>query len=438
MVKRLLIDNRELLLVLLVVLSSAVVAPIIAMVVTIITALLIVRAEKWSLLIVFFYAILTFSDSRMEYFFFSIRVKPLLVLFLGVVAVVLYGKQNKTPKIFLSFIPFLLCGAYGLIFSPMFSISVQKLLSYGMLILLVPLFTSLAYEKDKLKYLEYFIFFGTLMLGVGLILSPFFYDLTYLAGRYRGLLGNPNGLGLFITNIFLLFQVINQKSRTLFSKNYKRLFITVVVLSLIMSGSRQSMMVVLIYYSLSFVFRYSNLLGLVAFFTLAIGFEFIVGQIPYITKLFGLDKTLRVEDVEQIKKGSGRAVAWAFAWNQVNDDFFAAKGLHYTTYVFKYWRSEFRALNHMGNAHNSYLTIWLDTGVQGVVSLFGGVIYHFSRLSKSNYTALPILCSLSFSFMYESWFAASLNPFTIVVLLIISTMYIVDTKSSSNISTAHE
>jgi hypothetical protein len=62
--------------------------------------------------------------------------------------------------------------------------------------------------------------------------------------------------------------------------------------------------------------------------------------------------------------------------------------------------------------------------------LFGGVIYHFIRLSKSNYTALPILCGLAFSFMYESWFAASLNPYTIVVFLIISTMYIVEDEKT--------
>jgi hypothetical protein len=138
---------------------------------------------------------------------------------------------------------------------------------------------------------------------------------------------------------------------------------------LIMSGSRQSMMVVLIFYSMSYIFKYSNWLGFISFFLLAFGFEFLIGQIPIVTKLLGLDKTLRVEDIEQIKEGSGRAISWAFAWKEIQVDYFAAKGLNYTTYLFQYWREEFRALNHMGNAHNSYLTVWLDTGVQGFCSV---------------------------------------------------------------------
>jgi len=271
-----------------------------------------------------------------------------------------------------------------------------------------------------------------IVMALGLILSRVFPGEMYLVGRFRGLLGNPNGLGLFITNGFLLFQLVRQKSPSLFSLNFRRVFMTLVFISLIMSGSRQSMMVVLIFYSMSYIFKYSNWLGFISFLLLAFGFEFLIGQIPIVTKLLGLDKTLRVEDIEQIREGSGRAISWAFAWKEIQVDYFAARGLHYTTYIFQYWREEFRALNHMGNAHNSYLTVWLDTGIQGAVALFGGVIYQFIRLSKSNYTALPILCGLAFSFMYESWFAASLNPYTIVVFLIISTMYIVEDEKKNS------
>jgi hypothetical protein len=394
--------------------------------VALIITLLIVKAEKWSLLIVFFFAILTFSDSRLGMFSFSTMVKPVLTLLLGLLALFFYSKSTRAPRLFRSFAPFILCTIYGLLYSPMLEVSAQKALSYGMIIILVPLFAFMAYKKDKLRFLENIIFFIMMVMGIGVLLSRVFPEEMYLVGRFRGLLGNPNGLGLFITNGFLLFQLVRQKSPSLFSLNFRRVFMTLVFISLIMSGSRQSMMVVLIFYSMSYIFKYSNWLGVISFLLLAFGFEFLIGQIPIVTKLLGLDKTLRVEDIEQIKEGSGRAISWAFAWKEIQVDYFAAKGLNYTTYLFQYWREEFRALNHMGNAHNSYLTVWLDTGVQGAVALFGGVIYQFIRLSKSNHTALPILCGLAFSFMYESWFAASLNPYTIVVFLIISTMYIVE------------
>jgi hypothetical protein len=394
--------------------------------VALIITLLIVKAEKWSLLIVFFFAILTFSDSRLGMFSFSTMVKPVLTLLLGLLALFFYSKSTRAPRLFRSFAPFILCTIYGLLYSPMLEVSAQKALSYGMIIILVPLFAFMAYKKDKLRFLENIIFFIMMVMGIGVLLSRVFPEEMYLVGRFRGLLGNPNGLGLFITNGFLLFQLVRQKSPSLFSLNFRRVFMTLVFISLIMSGSRQSMMVVLIFYSMSYIFKYSNWLGVISFLLLAFGFEFLIGQIPIVTKLLGLDKTLRVEDIEQIKEGSGRAISWAFAWKEIQVDYFAAKGLNYTTYLFQYWREEFRALNHMGNAHNSYLTVWLDTGVQGAVALFGGVIYQFIRLSKSNHTALPILCGLAFSFMYESWFDASLNPYTIVVFLIISTMYIVE------------
>jgi hypothetical protein len=431
-VRSLLTYNAELLMVLLITVAAGFASSFAGTLVALIITLLIVKAEKWSLLIVFFFAILTFSDSRLGMFSFSSMVKPVLTLLLGLLALFFYSKSTGAPRLFRSFAPFILCAAYGLLYSPMLEVSAQKALSYGMIIILVPLFAFMAYKKDKLRFLENIIFFIMIVMALGLILSRVFPGEMYLVGRFRGLLGNPNGLGLFITNGFLLFQLVRQKSPSLFSLNFRRVFMTLVFISLIMSGSRQSMMVVLIFYSMSYIFKYSNWLGFISFLLLAFGFEFLIGQIPIVTKLLGLDKTLRVEDIEQIREGSGRAISWAFAWKEIQVDYFAARGLHYTTYIFQYWREEFRALNHMGNAHNSYLTVWLDTGIQGAVALFGGVIYQFIRLSKSNYTALPILCGLAFSFMYESWFAASLNPYTIVVFLIISTMYIVEDEKKNS------
>ena len=426
MVRSLLTYNAELLIILLVTVAAGFGGALLGTAVTLIITLLIVKAEKWSLLLVFFFAILTFSDSRLGLFSFSAMVKPMLTLLLGLLALFFYSKSTGAPRLLRSFAPFILCAAYGLIYSPMLEVSAQKALSYAMIIILVPLFAYMAYKKDKLRFLENIVFFLMIIMGVGLLLSRIFPEEMYLVGRYRGLLGNPNGLGLFITNGFLFYQLIIQKSPSLFTLNFRRVFMTLIFISLFMSGSRQSIMVVLIFYSMSHIFKYSNWLGFISFLLLAFGFEFLIGQIPIVTKLLGLDKTLRVEDIEQIKAGSGRAISWAFAWKEVQIDYFAAKGLNYTTYLFQYWREEFRALNHMGNAHNSYLTVWLDTGVQGFTALFGGVIYQFTRLSKSNHTALPILCALFFSFMYESWFASSLNPYTIIVFLIISTMYIVE------------
>ncbi len=126
--------------------------------VALIITLLIVKAEKWSLLIVFFFAILTFSDSRLGMFSFSTMVKPVLTLLLGLLALFFYSKSTGAPRLFRSFAPFILCAAYGLLYSPMLEVSAQKALSYGMIIILVPLFAFMAYKKDKLRFLENIIF----------------------------------------------------------------------------------------------------------------------------------------------------------------------------------------------------------------------------------------------------------------------------------------
>mgnify|MGYP006120386307 CR=1 FL=1 len=126
--------------------------------VALIITLLIVKAEKWSLLIVFFFAILTFSDSRLGMFSFSTMVKPVLTLLLGLLALFFYSKSTRAPRLFRSFTPFILCTIYGLLYSPMLEVSAQKALSYGMIIILVPLFAFMAYKKDKLRFLENIIF----------------------------------------------------------------------------------------------------------------------------------------------------------------------------------------------------------------------------------------------------------------------------------------
>ena len=239
--------NSELLIVLLITVATGFASSFAGTLVALIITLLIVKAEKWSLLIVFFFAILTFSDSRLGMFSFSTMVKPVLTLLLGLLALFFYSKRTVAPRLARSFAPFIVCAAYGLLYSPMIEVSAQKVLSYAMILILVPLFAFLAYNKDKLRFLENIIFFVMLVMLVGLILSRVFPEAMYLDGRFRGLLGNPNGLGLFITNGFLLYQLIRQKSPSLFSLNFRRVFMTLVIISLLMSGSRQSIMVVLIF-----------------------------------------------------------------------------------------------------------------------------------------------------------------------------------------------
>lgn len=82
-------------------------------------------------------------------------------------------------------------------------------------------------------------------------------------------------------------------------------------------------------------------------------------------------------------------------------------------------------------AHNSYLTFWLDTGLVGLISFMIGLMFTFIKAAQKSTLAIPILYSILFSNYYESWLTASLNPFTIQLLFILTIIYIYDLKFSN-------
>lgn len=85
-------------------------------------------------------------------------------------------------------------------------------------------------------------------------------------------------------------------------------------------------------------------------------------------------------------------------------------------------------LGHQGAAHNSYLTFWLDTGLIGLILYLLGLFFTFVKASFSNKYAFPVLYAVLFSNNYESWLTASLNPFTIQLLFILTVILIQNKK----------
>jgi O-antigen ligase len=77
-------------------------------------------------------------------------------------------------------------------------------------------------------------------------------------------------------------------------------------------------------------------------------------------------------------------------------------------------------LGHQGNAHNSYITFWLDTGIFGVLAYVVGIISAAVKGLRRSVFGMPVLYAVLFSSFFESWLTASLNPFTIQLLLIIT------------------
>jgi len=164
-------------------------------------------------------------------------------------------------------------------------------------------------------------------------------------------------------------------------------------------------------------FKVSFAFGLIGLLVGIVGYQIVTANLLELIVYFGLEEYLRVDTIEA---GSGRLVAWQFAWQSIQDNFLFGRGF---SYDLKLMRDNFDWLSragHEGGVHNSYLILWLNTGLIGVIFYFRALLLIFLRSAKHSALAVPAMVAILFSVSFEPWLAASLNPYTIVFLLILT------------------
>jgi O-antigen ligase len=77
-------------------------------------------------------------------------------------------------------------------------------------------------------------------------------------------------------------------------------------------------------------------------------------------------------------------------------------------------------MGHQGNIHNSWLTIWLDTGLIGLILFCVGWLVNFVRAARFTPLVWAVFFGILLSASVESWMVASLNPFTIQLVIILT------------------
>ena len=392
-----------------------------------------------------FFLLLFFSDSRQEILLFAKDAKTFAALLLPVNLLGIWRKIKYSSHFLLHIAAFLIVGWVTLMWADNPSLAFQKTLSYTLVFVCVPSLFIYCVQQN-VNFLKDVFYVFTLLLFIGLALKYVMADFVIMEknARFTGLLGNPNGVGIFITMSFLYFQILNRLKVVEFTRGELILFYISLFASLYFCKSRTSMMTVIIFYSLNVVYHYSHFIGWIFFFTLAYMYDVILEAIPLVTDVLGFSEDLRVENVEKIKKGSGRDIAWAFAWEKIKADIFFGHGISATEELFIKNYKPLSMLGHEGNAHNTYLTIWYDTGLVGLISFLIGIITFFIKVSKEFPFVMPILFSIFFSINYESWLSASLNPFTSMFLMIVTTLGILaidflnEEKEEENIEAAPE
>lgn len=381
--------------------------------------LLTVRGYYAEILIGFWF-ILMFSDSMLSTLLFAQATKKVLIVMLLLILFlqrkVLITNRNE---IFGVFIPFFLWSILILYDNPRVALSLQKTASYILLFLIIPVLTRYVLERDQRAFHRMLVFCMTVYLTVGILMRYYDFDMVYLEGRFRGFMGNPNGLGVLVFLFALLYDSLNRKDPFALLRWQKVLVWAIIFLNLFYCQSRSAFLAVILYMGFSSFRILRGFPGMLVFSAILFSYQYIVTNLPLIISTLGLEEQFRLDTLEG---GSGRLIAWTFTWEQIQDNFFVGRGFTYTDWIFWQNYDLLTNMGHLGNAHNSFLTFWLDTGLIGFILYMIAFFLVFYRTAKVYINAIPVMYAVIFSANFESWLTASLNPNTITLLMTLTVM----------------
>ncbi|NNM94637.1 MAG: O-antigen ligase family protein [Bacteroidia bacterium] len=368
-----------------------------------------------------FIFILILSDSLLDSLSWAGQVKYEYIVLLYLLMILSRKSFGKLNLFYQRFIPFFIVAFICLFNSPADNVilSFEKTLSYLFLLLIVPNYMMRCHRDYGTEFYRTLVYLCVGMVIYGIIAKYVHPSQAYRENRFCGIFGNPNGLGVFLTLLVLLISVISDIYPGIFSRREKIVFYISIILSLVWSDSRNSLFAILIFIFFSYFHKLSTFLGFIIFIVFLFSYPLVIANLPAILNSLGLGSYLRVNTLED---ASGRFVAWYFAIDHIKQSIFIGKGFDYTNYLFmspanvKY----LSALGHQGNAHNSYLTLWLDTGLIGLLTYLWALISTFFKVAKRSNLAFPVMYAVLFSTFFESWLTASLNPFTILLFVILS------------------
>lgn len=379
------------------------------------------RSSRYLEMMLFYFSILIFSDS----FFLpaaSTLKQILSVMWLGFWFIDGREKWEGKP-VYYPLIPFFIIAFFAMGFSPIPFVSFQKWLAYGIIWIVLPTyFEKILIDEGRFAFLRDWICLGSIFL---LASVGFYYLDTDVAihntGRFRGVFGNPNGLGMFVVFLFFLYSLLRSMDST-----WRRLdhwiFIFLVVACLIPSGSRSSALALLLFLVVLKTFKVSPILSVIVGVAVAIFGQMGIDKALIYLQEAGYTEALRLETLES---GSGRLVAWQFAMQLLDTsgiEYFFGRGFGFTEHYFFDEENKviLSTLGHQGHAHNSFLTFWIDAGLIGLIALLVGLVvltYRASMNTANAANAVAMLIGALFLCMFESWLTASGNPYTIQFIL---------------------
>lgn len=364
--------------------------------------------------------VLVISDMQKDMFYMLNVFKTGKNLYIIAVALILLVETRRfTPLsgVFTVFLPFFMYSVFPLVFSTNLFMSVQKTLSYALMYLVVPNFVLYCYRRQGWEFFRNLIFFMVLILLFGFVLQAMSPKYSHVMGRFRGMFGNPNGMAIYCYLLLMLAAVVNAVNPKLFHWRERVVIFGFILYFLVMSGSRASLASAAIFIIFHRFFAYSALLGFVGLVAMILAVEVVSSNLEAIIIALGLQEYFRLETLEE---GSGRYFAWDFAWGHIQKYFVFGGGFANDETIMRRYRLYLESQGHQGGVHNTYLSMWLNMGIVGLLIFLRSLFLLFYKASKLVPMSQAIMFSVFFSLMYESWLIGSLNPYTIVLLMIMT------------------
>lgn len=371
--------------------------------------------------------ILFLSDNLQPILSFAKTLKSIYMLLIGLLFVFSSEKFFPKSKLFIVFLPFIIYSYFSLLFAGTnIVIASQKTISYSILLLTIPSLVVKSIHDEGVEIIKDILYFFAIILLVGVAIKFINFDFVSKGERFSNLLGNPNGLGIFLLLFYLLFRVTFYLSPESFSRGERLFIYGLIAYNLFLCSSRTAMGGIAFFFIAEKLFKASSFIAVLLLILGLFSLEYFFILLPKIITNLGLEEYFRLHTLED---GSGRFLAWTFAWDLIQEkSFFFGGGFGFDEFNMRKFYEYLKRLGHSGGVHNSYLSMWFNFGLVGIIIYFRSFFLSFYQAHKKHIIALPLMFTVMFSITYESWLVASLNPFTILLVIMLATLMYVPSK----------
>ncbi|MDO6760251.1 O-antigen ligase family protein [Tamlana sp. 2_MG-2023] len=268
-------------------------------------------------------------------------------------------------------------------------------------------------KHSNVSIILFLLLFGFILLNSALLINPNY----YLSGRFMGLTGNPNGLGMLLVFIFAIIDLLKQRGELKGFSKKTHLTNTIIIILLILASGSRTALASLVFYLVAnnivtnkkLIIPYSilSIIGVTIIYTI---------NIQDVLSLIGSNIELRLDTLET---ASGRTIVWKVAWIEIYENLWYGQGFMYDNFFIKDYADKYIGMNrerHWAGIWSSYLSLLLNVGLVGLIA-FAWMLFKFYQKAKLKPTAVIYIITILLIGITESWMAASMNPFTPLLFL---------------------